>query len=244
MKLKLMSYNICSCRDFEAAEVKQHKYCKFNPSAAAAVINKYSPDICGLNEVRGKGTEADFTAQTEELARQTGMNCYFSRAISFNGTEPYGNALLTKYNILKAETVPIPDPAVKDEDAYYETRAILRAELDVPGGLTVLVSHFGLARSERRNAVATVVSLLDDIKGPVILMGDFNSTPDEEFLKPIYEKLNDTACGALEPYTFASYDPKMKIDYIFTSGELKAESISAPLDLASDHTPYLAVVEL
>ena len=67
----------------------------------------------------------------------------------------------------------------KDEDTYYETRCVLRARIAVAGGITVLVSHFGLAQSEKRNAVAKVLELLKEETGPVILMGDFNMEPND-----------------------------------------------------------------
>ena len=48
----------------------------------------------------------------------------------------------------------IPDPLVKDEDAYYETRCIIKAKVNVNSELiTVIVTHVGLAKSEEENAI-------------------------------------------------------------------------------------------
>lgn len=244
MIIKAMTYNICSGRDFGSAKIKELAYCKFDLTAAAQVINKYAPDVCGLNEVRGEGADPDFTAQAKILSELTGMNYYFAPAIRFDGKNPYGNALLTKYKMLRTETVIIPDPEVKDEDEYYETRSILRAELDVPGGLTVLVSHFGLAKSERRNAVDTLLKLLNEIDNPVIFMGDLNTLSDSELLAPVFEHMHDTADGKNVPLTFASYAPEQKIDYIFTKGSIRTVSVSVPQETASDHMPYISELEL
>ena len=50
----------------------------------ARVITEYGADFVGLNEIRGEGTDPDYTAQTEQLARLTGMKYfYFAKAKSF-----------------------------------------------------------------------------------------------------------------------------------------------------------------
>ncbi len=244
MKIKAMTYNICSGRDFASAPIKEHKYCKIDLSAAGSVIAEYAPDICALQEVRGAGAQPDFTAQAEELGRLTGMHFCFAPAIKIHGTEPYGNGLLSKYPILRCERIMIPDPELKNEKAYYETRALLVAELDVPGGLTVISTHFGLAKGEKRNAVAQVLKTVESIRTPLILMGDFNSKPDDSIIAPLFEQLTDTAGGAATPLTFPSFSPSEKIDYIFTSYDIKTLSLTAPPATASDHSPLLAELEL
>ena len=117
----------------------------------------------------------------------------------------------------------IPDPPVRDDDAYYETRCVLRARF--AEGFTVLISHFGLAKAEARNAVETVLSLLREEKGPVVLMGDFNLEPDSPILAPLFEELTDTA--ALFPCPLKSWpsdEPEQKIDYIFVKNAQALEA--------------------
>ncbi len=236
MKLRVMSYNICSGRDFTADR-------QINLQAAAAVIRKYDPDVVGLNEVRGEGDDPLFTAQAQILGEALGYCYAFGPAIRFPAG-PYGNALLSRFPILDAGVEIIPDPAEKNEPVYYETRAILRASVDLPGGLTVLVSHFGLAEGERKSAVAARRALRRRVKGPCIFMGDLNMTPEDPDLAPVRELFEDTARAAEEPLlTFPSWAPERKIDYIFTSGQFKALRAESPAETASDHRPYLAVLE-
>lgn len=244
MELKVMTYNICSGRDFTNGLPADPASFTMDVRIAGRVMQKYGADIIGVNEVRGHGADRSFTEQAQTLGEQLGYRYFFGPAISFDGVNPYGNALLTRFPILRAEVVPIPDPAIRDEDAYYETRAILRAELDVPGGLTVLVSHFGLANGEKRNAVATLLSVLDETKGPVIFMGDLNMQPHDPILQPVFARLHDTASILpAPPMTFASYKPEIKIDYIFTSSHLRTLDACSPDETASDHKPYLARLE-
>ena len=86
------------------------------------------------------------------------------------------------------ETIKIPDPNPKRvEGGYYETRCLLKAELQ--NGLLVLVTHFGLCIDEQENAVKTILENIRDEK--CILMGDFNVTPDNELLSPIKAKMKE-----------------------------------------------------
>ena len=77
-----------------------------------------------------------------------------------------------------------------------------------------------------------------------MLMGDFNALPDATVLKPLYEKLNDTAAyfdG--EKLSFPSDVPDRKIDYIFVSKDLTVVSADIPDIVASDHRPHTAEIE-
>ena len=46
------------------------------------------------------------------------------------------------------------------------------------------------------------------------------------------------------PMTFASYQPRVKIDYIFTSDHFTVRSASPLDERVSDHRPYLAELSL
>lgn len=142
----------------------------------------------------------------------------------------------------------IPDPEKKlevqmDETGtiprHYETICLLKATLE--GGITVLVTHFGLNSDEQKNAVDTVIKNLADEK--CILMGDFNLRPDNEILKPIRERMKDTADLFSEPlHSFPSDNPRCKIDYIFVSKDVEVVSANIPAIVASDHRPHTATI--
>lgn len=60
---------------------------------------------------------------------------YFAEAIRFDGVNPYGNAMISRYPIKSAETILIPDPEYKKYHGYYETRCLLKATIEVGNGL-------------------------------------------------------------------------------------------------------------
>ena len=207
----------------------------------AKVILDLDADVVGLNEMRGAGEDPEYTAQTEELAARTGMHCFFAPAIEVPNGGPYGNAILSRVPILSVERVPIPDPAVHRFEGHYESRIVLKAVLE--GGITVLISHFGLQEDEAENAVSTVLDLASDEK--CILMGDFNLPPESPLLLPIRERMQDAASAFDgEKLSWPSDAPKTKIDYIFLSRDARIVSADIPAIVASDHRPHIAEIEL
>jgi endonuclease/exonuclease/phosphatase family metal-dependent hydrolase len=171
-----------------------------------------------------------------------GFYSHFAKAIDFGENNPYGIALVSRYPILSAEVIFIPDPEVRKYDGYYETRVLLKATIDVGGGLNVLVSHFGLNPDEHENAVQTVISNLPENR--CVLMGDFNMEPDNPILDPIMRRLYDTAQNFSSPkLSFPSDTPTVKIDYIFVSKDLKVQYADIPEIVSSDHRPHIATIE-
>lgn len=231
--MKIMSFNTQHCLNYVER--------KIDFDAMAKAILDCGADIVGLNEMRGEGIHPDYTAQTDKLSALTGLTYYhFAPAIEVPNGGPYGNGFLSRIPIVKAETVMIPDPEQKKIGKHYETRCILKVLLE--GGITVLVTHFGLNPDEQENAVKTVLENITDEK--CILMGDFNVTPDNPVLAPIRKRLRDTAdCFGEPKLSFPSDAPDRKIDYIFVSPDIDVVSADIPPIVASDHRPHTAVVE-
>lgn len=236
MKIKFMSYNTQHCLNFITREI--------DFDIIADTIKKCEADIIGLQEIYDEGQDADYQSQAKIIAEKLGYHYYyFAEAIRFGGVNPYGNAIISRYPIISAETIMIPDPEIKKYDGYYETRCLLKATIDVRNGLNVLVSHFGLNPDEQENAVETVVSNIP--KEHCVLMGDFNMEPDNQILNPIMQSLQDTAkVFSTYKLSYPSDTPKVKIDYIFVSKDLKVEYADIPEIISSDHRPHVATIEL
>ncbi len=219
--MKIMTFNILHCMNYSTK--------KIDFSAFADEILSVGADIAGLNEVRGAGLLPGYTAQAKKLGELTSMNHYFGKAISVAGTSPYGNAILSRYPIT-AEVFAVPDPKIKTGKEMYESRAVIRAVARAEKNYTVLVTHMGLNKDERINAVKTVLSLASDER--CIIMGDFNCTPDAEELKPLFDAFN---CSDTKDLTFPSDAPKKKIDYIFTSRDIEIIDKGTSENAVSDH---------
>ena len=158
-----MSYNIQSCRDYITRQ--------FDPTKLINVIKEYEPDILGLNEVRSEKlvetNDPSWFNQTKTIADAMGYKYYFfAEAIKLQGY--YGNAIISKYPILNPEIIPIPDPLIKDEDVYYESRCILKCNVN---GYLVLITHLGLANKERELGISLLKKIvLENLNQNIILM--------------------------------------------------------------------------
>lgn len=231
--MKIMTFNTQHCLNYVER--------KIDFQIMANAILKCGADIVGLNEMRSQGENPEYTYQTEALSKLTGLpHYYFAKAIDADGGKnPYGNAMLSRYPIVSAQVIPVPDPPTRVEGKMYETRCLLKAKLE--NGLTVMVIHFGLNPDEAENAVATVVENLESEK--CILMGDFNVDPDDPVLLPIREKMKDAAEKFAEPrLSYPSDVPERKIDYIFVSPDIEIEAADIPAIVASDHRPHTAEI--
>ncbi len=233
--MKIMTYNVRHFTLFNTAERN------IDFATYANVLNEVDADIVGINEIRGKGDLVGYDDQISEISKLVKMeNSYFARAIMVEEKGPYGNALLSKSQIVEAKTIPIPDPNPRKYDGYYETRCLLKAKL--ASGYTVCVLHMGLNEDEQENAVKVVLDNIEDER--FILMGDFNTVPDAEVLNPLRERLFDTALLTEDSlFTWRTDKPYQKIDYIFTSKDIKVKSIAMPKYPYSDHFPLIVEIE-
>ncbi len=257
MKLTVTSYNICAGKSYQHYPDKNQA---FDPSLtpffslvpAAQTLLGIKPQIVGVNEVDYMANRSGHVDMAAELGNMTGLEGVFGKALHLKGPafgegSLYGNGLLSQFSLLEKEEYPIENPK-RDEKEYYEQRGILRVKLDVSGGITVFVTHLGLSIHERQNGVMLLCRLLDETKGPVILMGDFNMRPWDFLHNPLRDRLTDTALVlGVEPATFPSCSlnyPDCKIDYIYVSKHFKIRSFYAVDSKASDHLPIVAELEL
>ncbi len=231
--MKIMTFNIQHCMVYKKNEIDFKLY--------ADTISSFSPDIVSMNEVRNESADPEYDNQPKILSEMTGIKYhYFAETLKFDGVNPYGNALLSKYPIESTEIIPIPDPPTRAYKGYYETRNILKAKLSC--GLTVMVTHWGLNPDEQMNAQETVLENLESEK--CILMGDFNVVHTCDLLEPIRERMYDTAALFREPLlSYPSDIPTEKRDYIFTTRDIKVLSADIPPLVVSDHRPYVAEIE-
>lgn len=233
-----MTFNIQHCLEYKKK--------KINIPLFAETIVRYGADVCGLNEVRGKGSLFGYTDQTNSLGDRLSFNRYFAEAIKVNGKGPYGNAIVSRFPFKEKSTTIIPDPDDKNDDGWFETRCVLKAVASTDiGDVCFLVCHMGLEESERVNAVNTICKIADSTDLPTILMGDFNTTPEDSVFKPIYERFKDTDEIAINKvcFTYPSYNPEKKIDYIFYKG-LRCENVKTIDEVVSDHFPIIAEFSL
>lgn len=204
-----------------------------NLDEVVSIIKKVNPDVVTLNEIYDS---AKFGNQTKYIANKLGYYYYFGKAICLHGGN-YGNALLSKFPLIDPEVVAIPDATLKEEDVYYESRAIIKACV-VKDNIeyNIFSTHFGLAKEEQDNGTKLILSLVRDLDN-VIFMGDLNLTPDDKNFIKISNILKNTIDKEVK--TFKSDNPVDRIDYIFVSNDLNVMDGEVLNIVFTDHLPLV-----
>jgi endonuclease/exonuclease/phosphatase family metal-dependent hydrolase len=206
-----------------------------------AGLAKLSPDLVGLQEVV-RTDEGDRLDQAAVIADGLGYHVALGFWPAGHG---YGNAVLSRWPILRAEVIALPDGGTD------ERRNLLFAEADSPyGKIPFFVTHLnwklhhGHVRELQVLAVADAVRSIAPVSNapgsfPPILVGDFNAEPESDeirFLrgytslggrKRVYYADAFAVAGDGSPgYTYARRnpfaalvrEPNRRLDYIFVRG--------------------------
>lgn len=200
----------------------------------AETINKYQPDIVGINEAHRKTWQARFGDHTSELARLTGMTIAFGRSYRFAGGD-FGNAVLTRGQILKSEVHDLPGTG--------EPRTLLESIVRVNGGIIEFyVTHTAawaqVNRAARGAQLQCINSHLNASGHPFILTGDLNAPPDSPEMATFLA--GNVVLFAGDPKTPTHRVMEQRLDYILTDAGWQIGSARVLDDGPSDHRPVLA----
>lgn len=234
--LRILSYNIHHGEGVDGV---------FDLERLARLIVEQEPDLVALQEVDQGTARAGGVFQADELARLTGMEGRFGRAIRYDGGE-YGEAALSRLPI--QETVVLPLPAAPG----HELRCALGLRV-APGGqpLLFLATHLDHTRDDAdrvQQMRAILDALAEDPELPVILVGDLNCEPGSAPLDLLGPAWLDAplAVGADQP-TYPAVEPRIRIDHVLVRPADRwrvAEARVLEEQVASDHRPLLVVLEL
>lgn len=215
-------------------------------------IEAQQPDILCLQEIidikNARG--ALFTSVEEICEILKTKHYYMSPILSFNFMRRkanFGNAIISKYPILKNETIFTGREYLDDFDWTEHTmniRNLQYAEVELPNGkLLNLFNHHGHHIHEHKNgdeeSMRQMKLVAEEIKqkdGKVILTGDFNLIPESESLQQINKILNNLSVKAGLATTRNQLTHKTEVcDYIFVSDEIEDKSFKMPEEIVSDH---------
>ena len=198
-------------------------------------LRTLAPDVIGMQEVlRFPGLD-----QAELVSEGLGYEIAWGRA-SENHGYPVGNAILSRWPILRSEVIPLPNGG-SDED-----RCLVFAELDSPFGKVPFFCthlnwkfHHGHIRCLQVKAITEAVARLAPLEGfPPVVVGDFNAEPDSDEIRYMrgltglggpYVYFADAfgVAGDGSPGTTFSKknqfaepmrEPERRIDYVFVRG--------------------------
>jgi endonuclease/exonuclease/phosphatase family metal-dependent hydrolase len=209
----------------------------------ADVIKKENPDLVGLQEVDRSVQRTQRIDEIAELSKLTRMDYAFAFNLPYQGGQ-YGVAILSR--------VPI---RVTEHRLYKnlreaERRGFIRAEVIFHGQkLNFVTTHLDYQHDDGRLFEAQqMLGALTDVKGPLIVVGDFNDIPAGETYKLMRSLFDDAWAIRLpdEGFSYPADKPAKRIDYIFTrrSDAITPKRVWVISTLASDHVPVVADLEI
>ena len=207
---------------------------------AAQVIRRLDPDLVALQEIDNQTTRTGHIDQAQRLGELTGMHAAFGGFMDYREGQ-YGMALLSRFPIEEATNHRLPD------GEEPRTALAARVRLGDDGPEIVFVSiHLYRSAEERLAQAQRIVEIFQNETRPVILAGDFNSTPDSDVIELLeqYWRIPDKGEDRL---TFPSMAPSREIDFIMFRPADRFKVVQlAVIDepLASDHRPVLLEVVL
>jgi endonuclease/exonuclease/phosphatase family metal-dependent hydrolase len=200
----------------------------------AAVIRELDPDIVALQEVDKETSRTEGVNQVEKLASLAGYEYFvFGRSMPFGGGE-YGLAVMSRYPIISSAAHPLPFRF------GLEPRSVLITQIaagERGGNITFANTHLCHQSEENRiDQIRRLTSLIDGIKGPVLLAGDFNARSINDSMRLLWSR-DWMDCSA----------PHSRIDYILSRKSDGIEATGSRMikdKVTSDHFPILVKIKL
>jgi endonuclease/exonuclease/phosphatase family metal-dependent hydrolase len=214
--------------------------------AIGEAINRAKPDLVALQEVDVFTERSGKTIhQAKELAKMTGMNYFFAKAVDRSGGD-YGVAVLSRFPIVEAQGYRLP---VRDS-IKSEIRALALAKVQLPDGNLMAFgsAHLDhLSDDDRLLQVQTMVNVVDAYHQlPLVIGADLNMKPDNPVMSDLKEAL--IPCCVHCPLTFPADNPDRTLDYILLNDQandqfevLDYQTVNETY--ASDHLPLEAILK-
>jgi len=217
---------------------------KLDLQRIADVINREQPDLVGLQEVDRGVKRTEGKDEIADLAKMTGMTYAFAHNLDYQGGQ-YGVAILSRFPIGAI------DHRKYENRLEAERRGMIRVEVKI-GGKTInfVTTHLDYQHNDGRLfETEQMLKFLQEVKGPLIIVGDFNDEPSGVAYNLMRASFDDAwlASGTKGPgLSYPADKPAKRIDYIFTrhTDRVRAKKAWVVNSPASDHVPVVAELEI
>jgi len=205
-----------------------------NLNRIAALLEPF--DLVGLQEVDGGGSRSHFIVQAEYLAQAAGFPHWHNQV-----NRRIGNIALHSNGLLSRLQ---PDAVVDYSLPGMPGRGVLVARFgeERDTALHLCVMHLALSRRARLKQLAFISEIIRGLPH-VILMGDLNCTHDSPEIRHLIHSTR--LCDPLfEVKTFPSWHPRIMLDHILVTPEIRVDKLWAISFACSDHLPIAMEVTL
>ncbi len=221
--IRVASYNIRKCIGLDRRR---------RPGRIVDVINAIGADVIALQEADRRLGPRPAAITAEQIARDTDF-----RALEIDPDSPsigwHGNALLVRKGLQASEVRRVELPGT-------EPRGAISAR--VGGRFSVVATHLGLLRRDRRRQLDAIVEHLNGARTNAVILGDFNEWSQNRGLEPLDLGFRIHSPGL----SYHAARPVAALDRFALGDGLAltdAGVVETPLSrIASDHLPIWADV--
>ncbi len=231
MKLKVLSWNI---------------WCDGYFDEISRFLSFFDADIIGLQEVLPQSKNIPVIDFLGSLGYEHAYGPALTMPLAKGTSEEMGNAIFSKHKILGRNIHVL---------SQENKRIAVQADIEVRGVVLHVFSVHLLHTHQQPSKIQdlqteNLIKVLP--KEKTIVMGDFNATPESNPLKRMKEVLVNTDTGlaptwSVYPEGCPTCSPQKidtRLDYIFTSRDLKSNGPRVEDSRGSDHLPISVAVEV
>ena len=264
--VKLICYNIEYCEGMEGLWYQYLEFWKifFPPKALdqqiVAALKRLKPDILTLIEVDTGSLRSRGKDEVRFIERGLEMNSFVEKVkYPLQGwlklfhhvpiLNKQANAILSKFKISNVKYHVFHEGTkrmvIEGTISIYQKEGTINIHRknNIPQKITLLAAHLALGGKTRAQQIQELIKIVNAIKNPVILMGDFNTFHGEEEIKELLQKTHLKDKNNLDknslPLTEPAWHPTRRLDYILTSPQIKVKKYSVLNFRFSDHLPIM-----
>jgi endonuclease/exonuclease/phosphatase family metal-dependent hydrolase len=219
------------------------------------------PDVMCLQEMTLKNTLNDNKNTPKWLAKKLDFNYYFAPAHIYPelGNQESGNAILSRYPIIKKESHFVRSPTAKMVDYSDEGRVYIEVDLKIKKRkITVGTTHLSysprfIVTNKRKVELNRLINLIKNNKKGFIFSGDLNARPHSYCINELKRKFR--YCGpsikqptwTTKPFSYNGFEEtrlRWRIDHVFASYDMKVLSSKILQTKYSDHLPICVDFDL
>ena len=170
---------------------------------------------------------------------------YLAESLGWQIEEADEVAVISRWPLKDARTV---------QSKALRFRSLLSVEVQAPKPFRAINVHWSspqyLKGMEEMNLGAQrqsldyrqTLALIDSIKGPLVLGGDFNNPPHHKHTRSLSQKLESCfgSRGFGLGWTYPRKFPLVRIDHLYVGGGMRTESCFVGPAVGSDHLPLVA----
>lgn len=220
------------------------------------ILSEINPDIACLQEITLDSQENPKINTAEYIAKKLNMNFYYKDSQKWKDgpRREQGNAILSKYPIMKSKYTYIQEQSKVNIDASKEGRVYIESDIKIKNkilkvGTTHLTySHIFEVTEMRKKEFENLLTSIKGNKESYILTGDLNIFPDSVFIKRLNKYfINSGPDFSIPTWTTKPFDKwgfkedelRWRLDYVFSTNDIKIINSDIYNTEYSDHLPVI-----